>query len=435
MIYMKISEVREYLIEFQRSTPPLLVPRDFEIRSRTTLIDTIVGPRRAGKTYLLHQLMSDLEKKDVAYLNFEDTRLLSVTFNDFLDVINLHAEIAGNEPRYILFDEPQYVEGWEKGVRTLFDRRRYRIVVTGSSSKLLGAEIATHLRGRAIKHLLLPFDFREFLRAGGVEIPKLLTGGDKASIKNSLNAWLEFGGYPEVVKSPDATEKMKLLEGYKDLIIFRDIIDRYRIRSSFIVKLLLESLVSNFAREFSVNGFYNTLKSRNIKVSKKTLYLYLSYIEDSISMFVLERWSPKLKEQKLAPKKVYLCDSGLAFKQREDRARLMENAVFLELKRAQSSNPMIDISYWRDHQQREVDFVVRSGSKAVKLLQVTDADDRDGVRKREVANLLIAGRELRCRNLEVITWAYEETRTRNGKKIVFTPLWKWLLERVAAKVK
>ena len=424
---MERKEVRDYLAEFQKGSLPPLVERELVIQSKTSLIQTIIGPRRAGKTYFLYQLMQGLERSKVLYLNFEDTRLLTVTFKDFLDVVNLHAELFGNEPEHIFLDEPQNISGWERGVRTLFDRRKYDIILTGSSSKLLGREIATQLRGRSIKHILLPYSFGEFLKSSQFDIPEVISEGEAARIKGLLKQWLQSGGYPEVVKSSESNERMKILESYKDLIIYRDIIDRYRIRAPFLIKLLIDLILANFAKEFSVNNLFNLLKSRNIKVSKKSLYAYLSYVEDSLAIFLLEKWSPQMKEQRLSPKKIYLCDNGLVFRQREELGRLMENTVFLQLKRMQNLNPLLEVYYWKDYQQREVDFILKEGGRITQLLQVTSAGSREEVREREVSNLVAASRLLKCRNLKVITWDYEKREKLNGKQLYFVPLWKWLL--------
>lgn len=424
---METAPIRDYLIEFQKTELPEMIPRELTVRGKPTLINTIIGPRRAGKTYLLYQLMQNIERDNVLYLNFEDTRLLSISFKDFLDVVNLHTELFNTEPRDIFLDEVQNVAEWERGVRTLFDRRKFNIILTGSSSKLLAREIATQLRGRAIKHLLLPYSFREFLVSQGIEVPKLITDAECAKLKNCLSRWLEFGGYPEVVKTAQINEKIKILESYKELIIYRDIIERYHVKSPFVIKLLIELLIDNFAKEFSVNSFFNTLKSKNIKVSKKTLYTYLSFIEDSLAIFQLTKWTPKLKEQRLVPKKVYLCDNALAYRQKEELGRRMENAVFIELKNAQNLNPLLEIYYWKDHQQHEVDFLLKEGRDITQLIQVTSAETRAELKAREITNLQICSKETKCLNLVVITWGYEHIETYNSMKIKFIPLWKWLI--------
>jgi len=421
-------EVKDYLIDFQKGSLPEVVKRELEFNAKITLINTIIGPRRAGKTYFLYQLIRGLDKSIVLYLNFEDTRLSTINFKDFLNIVSLHVELFGKEPEYALLDEPQNIDSWERGVRSLFDKRKFKIILTGSSSKLLSEEIATQLRGRAIKHLLLPYSFKEYLKSQSFKVPSLLTSTETAGLRNQLNNYLSLGGYPEVVKSDNVNEKLKILESYKELIIYKDVIERHEIRAPFLVKFLIDSLITSFAKEFSVNSFFNTLKSRGVKVSKKSLYTYLGFIEDSLSIFLLERFSPKLKERRLAPKKVYLCDNGLAYRQREELGRLMENAVLLELKRLQDKYPLTELYYWKDYQLREVDFVLKEGRRVTQLIQVTNAEDKINLNDREVVNLLTASKELKCNQLTVITWNYEHIEKIGTKRVAFIPLWKWLLE-------
>jgi predicted AAA+ superfamily ATPase len=422
---MEIEKIRDYIISFQKAQFPSLISRELSISPKTTIINTLIGPRRAGKTYYFYQLMLPLDRSKVIYLNFEDIRLESILPKNFLDIVNLHIEITGKMPEYIFLDEPQIIEGWEKGVRTLFDQHRYKILITGSSSKLLSKEVATHLRGRTITHLLLPYSFNEFLIANDVKLQWPMSSEEIAGINHYLDLWLYWGGYPEVVKAGEI-EKMKLLDTYKDLIVYKDIIERYRARSPLLAKLLIDHLFSAFAKEFSINSFFNVLKSRNIEVSKKTLYSYLSFIEDSMSIFLLERYSPKIKERRLSNKKVYLCDNGLVYKQGKEKSKLMENAVFLQLKRIQSLNPKINLFYWKDS-GGEVDFVVMEGKEIKKLIQVTFADSRESIEKREINSLIIASKQLKCKTLEIITWNYEGSEKISGKTIAFIPLWKWLL--------
>jgi predicted AAA+ superfamily ATPase len=119
---------------------------------------------------------------------------------NFLDIVNLHIEITGKMPEYIFLDEPQIIEGWEKGVRTLFDQHRYKIIITGSSSKLLSKEVATHLRGRTITHLLLPYSFKEFLIANDVKLQWPMSSEEIATINHYLNLWLYWGDIQKLLR-------------------------------------------------------------------------------------------------------------------------------------------------------------------------------------------------------------------------------------------
>ena len=128
-------------------------------------------------------------------------------------------------------------------------------------------------------------------------------------------------------------------------------------------------------------------------------------------------------------KKVYICDVGLpnvvGFE--KDTGKRMEDIVFLELLRKTNEKPLMNVYYWKDYQQREVDFVIREGLKVKQLIQVTYASARDEIEKREIKALLKASREIKCKNLLVITWDYESEKKIDGRKIKFTPLWRWLL--------
>ena len=133
----------------------------------------------------------------------------------------------------------------------------------------------------------------------------------------------------------------------------------------------------------------------------------------------------------LIPKKIYAVDTGFMnmLNQTQEKGKLMENAVFLHLQRekAKLSSPY-QINYWRDYSGNEVDFVIRNGRTINTLINVTNASSRDEINAREIRALLMASRELRCNNLQIITWDYSNEETFEGKKIKFMPIWRWLLQ-------
>ena len=130
------------------------------------------------------------------------------------------------------------------------------------------------------------------------------------------------------------------------------------------------------------------------------------------------------------PKKIYLCDTGLTktLRHSEDKGKLIENIVFLELQRKTNSNPLLEVFYWKDYQEREVDFIIKEGTQINQLIQVTYALTPEN-EKREIRSLLKASRELNCKNLLMITWDQEEDLKEGNKKIKVTQLWKWLIEQ------
>jgi len=420
---MQQSLVKDYIIEWIKKEIIKGIKRELNVPKRKDKVISIIGPRRAGKTYYFYQLLRE-NKESSLYLNFEDTRLIDVSFKEIRDLIRIYIEITSRTPNNLFFDEIQNVKNWEVALRELLDLQRYNIFVTGSSSKLLSKEIATQLRGRTFSYLLLPFSFREFLKAKNIIITDFLTMDETAKLKSLLRNYLEFGGFPEVVF--EEVEKERILKEYFDMILFRDIVERHKLKNISLARFLLSFLLQNFSKEFSVNKILKSLKSQ--KFGKNTLYSYIDKIQDSIVLFLLNRFSLKVYQRESWPKKVYLCDTGLTKVVRfsEDIGKLMENTVFLELLRLTNKRPLLEIYYWKNH-QAEVDFLLKEGTKIEQLIQVTYASGKDEVDKREVKSLLKASKEIECKDLSIITWNYEDDFKINNRVIKFIPLWKWLL--------
>ncbi len=420
---------RDALIDYLKREKPFTgVERELEITTMKNKITSIIGPRRAGKTfYMLYLLNHGFQ--DALYLNFESMILKNIKPEEFLEVIKICNEVLGYSPKTLLLDEIQEVEQWDVLLRTLLDYG-YDIVVTGSSSKLMSKEISTRLRGRSISHLLLPFSFGEFLRARGVKMEKYMTFEETGSVLNFLREYLEYGGYPEIVLSGDTFLKEKLLMSYFDEIFLNDFVERHEIRSIELGRLLFEFIFQNFSKEMSIKNIESFLRER-VPLSKKTIYSYLEKVRDTLSVFFVDRFSFSVYLRKTWPKKVYIADVGLAIpiSFSPDVGKRMENAVFLELMRRTNHDPLLEIFYFRDYQGREVDFVIKRGSAVNELLQVTYASGRDEIENREIKSLIKASELMKCKNLTVITWDYENREEIKNRKIRFIPLWKWLLEK------
>ncbi|MBS7612305.1 ATP-binding protein [Candidatus Bathyarchaeota archaeon] len=421
---MRLSLVKDYIVEWVRRDIAVGVYRELKVPRRKDKIISIIGPRRAGKTYYFYQLMKERREHSL-YLNFEDLRLMDVDFREIRDLVRIYVEVVGWEPSNVLFDEVQNLNGWEKALRGLLDLQRYNIFATGSSSKLLSREVATQLRGRTFSYILLPFSFREFLKARNVTVSEPLTMDEAARVKNLLRSYLEFGGFPEVVF--EDAEKERILKEYSEMILFRDIVERHKLRNISLARFLLSFFIQNFSREFSVNKVLKTAGLESF--GKNTLYSYVDRVQDSVAIFFLNRFSPRVYQRESWPKKVYLCDTGLTKTVRfsENVGKLMENVVFLELLRLMNRRPMLEIYYWKNSQQGEVDFLLKEGMNVKQLVQVTYAMERDEVEKREIKSLLEASEKTNCNNLLVVTWDYEGEDKSDGKTVKFIPLWKWLL--------
>ena len=417
---MDRNEVLDYLNEYAGFNPKV-ISRDLAVPMDSDFIISLIGPRRAGKTYYLFQISKELDNP--VYLNFEDSRLRDITYKEIRDVIRVYTELHGKEPKSLLLDEVQVIDGWSIAARELNDLKKYKIFITGSSSKMLSAEIATQLRGRTLSYLLLPFSFKEFLRIKGMDA-KNATKDKEAMIKNALSEYMEFGGFPEVVLG---AEKQKILKEYSDLILFKDFIERHEIRNIPLARYIHESILQNFSKEVSSNAIFNKARAAGISVSNNTVYDYLEKLNDTVMFFFLDRYSKKVHERESWPKKVYLADTGLSKAMRfsEDKGKLMENVVALELMRKRNYDPNLEI-YYMKNENREVDFVIKSGAHMSALIQVT-AELNDENYDREIGPMASASERLNCNDLSIVTWDQESLEEYKGKQIMVVPLWKWLL--------
>ncbi|MEM4359475.1 MAG: ATP-binding protein [Candidatus Bilamarchaeaceae archaeon] len=381
----------------------------------------VLGIRRCGKSVFSLQL---LKGKTFGYLNFDDERLMGLSAGDLDRVLQAFYELHGTDIGYVILDEPQNVKGWELFANRL--RRTKRVVITGSNSKLLSGELATHLTGRYVDITLFPFSFREFLAYSGVVLKKGEVYSTKkiSEVRRALENYCAVGGFPEVQR----IGKRMLIKIYED-IVNKDILRRYKIRHADTFKSVLRYLLSNSSAEFTFSKLQNIFGIKDVH----TVRNWFGYMSSSYILFTLERFSYKLKEQVLAPKKIYAIDVGLVgaigFRTSQRRGAIFENCVAIELARRISYwHSEWEVYYWKDHQQREVDFVVKEGRRIRQLIQVCADMSETTTKEREIKSLIKASRELRCNNLLVITNDYEGKERIADKQISFIPMWKWLLE-------
>ncbi len=379
------------------------------------LINVIIGPRRAGKSFFAVHALNRLGA--FGYANFDDEKLAET--KDYNEIINAINSIY-NSPKYLLLDEIQNLDKWELFANRLH-RQGYNLFITGSNSNLLSKELATHLTGRHALISILPFSFKEYLDAEGKELTE-------SEIKEKLFNYLTYGGYPEpLLKKAEYKDYLSTLFGS---IIYKDIVKRFRIRYVQAIEDLAVYLISNTAQEFS----YNTLSRITKCKSVHTVQKYLGYLEEAFLFFKIDRFSYKVREQIASNKKIYCIDNGFihakAFKFSPDIGKLYENIVAVELKKLEM-NGLANIYYWKSQQQEEVDFVIRQGMKIKQLIQVCHDVGEIKTKNRETRALLKAGKELNCKNLLVLTEDYEGEEEISWfgttEKIMFMPLWKWLM--------
>jgi predicted AAA+ superfamily ATPase len=382
----------------------------------------ILGVRRCGKSIFSYMLSKE---HDFGYINFDDERLSGTRTEDLNRILEAFYELYG-DIEYIVLDEIQNVPGWELFANRL--RRTKKVIITGSNSHLLAGELATHLTGRYIDIRLYPFSFREFLSFKKFGKTKALTTKEKAKLNKLLNEYLKLGGLPEVYKFGKG-----MLPRIYENIITKDIVLRYRIRKKEELKNLAMYLVSNFSNEISYSKLSRILDIKHVS----TVSNWISYLEQAFLIVKLERFDFKLKQQFVAPKKIYCIDNGIVnsvgFGYSENTGRIMENTVAVELLRRCNVIPSFEVYYWKDHQQNEVDFIVKKGPKVKQLIQVTYANESHEINEREIKSLLKASKELRCKNLLVITWDYSAKEKIDRKDVSYVPLWSWLLRNESEK--
>ena len=436
---MKKEALKEVIREFQEWTLPNVIRRGLEVPLSSRKIVSIVGPRRSGKTFYLYGLIKKLlsngiPREGIVFVNFDDPRLLPCDALCLEELLQAYRELYPErmeEVSYLFLDEIQNVKGWESGVRRLHDTGRFRIYLTGSSSKLLSREIASRLRGRGVSFELLPFSFREILRAKGVKVDRNIAYSPRrAFVKKLEEEYLELGGFPEVVLEEDPAMKLRILREYLETMFIKDLVERYKIRNSMLLRELMKFLLTNTAKRFSANSFYKWIKT-SLPITKRTLFNYIRYLEDSALFFFVRKFSFSLKEQAQAVRKVYVVDAGLrasyGFRFSKEKGTNLENTVFLEFYRRKNLNPLLEIYYWRDSRGREVDFVIKEEQKIKSLVQVSCDSSDPRTKQREVNALLSASQALNCPNLQTITLEEEGEEKLSGKTIKIIPLWKWLL--------
>lgn len=429
-----MNGLEEVIAEFHKEELPQLFRRELTVPVDTEKAITLIGLRMSGKTYYLYQIIRELlgkglEKKKIFYVNFEDERLADLTAKDLSKIVELYHKMnPGTDKMHLFFDEIQNVMGWEKFVRRLIEKKKARIFVTGSSSKLLSKEIATSLRGRALSFVLFTLSFREYLEGMAFKPAHPLVESERGILKMHLEEFLQYGGFPELIKYDHAL-KIRALKEYLDLIIYRDLVERYGIKKISALKFMVKTLTRNFAKELSLRKLHNFFVSSNVKLSRNKVYEYFSYLEDINFVYLVRKYGSGLRETEGSIPKAYITDLGFAaLHGAEDKGKKIENAVAIELLRKKHYlNPLLEIYYHKDQTGKEVDFVIKEGEKVKQLIQVCYSIEDFTTKEREIGALLSASENLGCKDLLVITWEYEGEEIKSGKKIVYTPLWKWLL--------
>jgi len=391
---------REQLEHLRESVPGQ--PRDAlaalpGLRTHALIVS---GIRRCGKSTLLHQLIKQRNRPTVFYFNFEDMRLYDFQTPDFQLLDNV---IQASKARELYFDEIQIIPKWELYVRQKLDQG-CRIAITGSNASLLSRELGTKLTGRHITRELFPFSYKEFNA-----FCKLKPG------EKSFDKYMRTGGFPEVVKTGNLEQLGFLMED----ILNRDIVVRYGIKDATSVKRLLSYLLSNAAKLTTPSKLKEAVGVK----SPSTILDYFSYLEASYLIHMVPRFSFSIKSQMLAPKKMYINDSGLikagSVSFSSDAGRVLENIVFCELRRRSR-----ELFYYADN-GKECDLVEMQKGKASQILQVCWEMNPDN-EEREVTGLIAALDYFNCETGAIITRNQRDTIRQGARIINLIPVHEYL---------
>lgn len=409
------------------------LPRPFYMRRMAEIekaeeVVTLKGVRRSGKSTIVTQFLKDrisggLAPENTLIVNLEDPRfaapsleMLNRLYGQFLDMF------PSGDRLHVVLDEVQEVKGWEKFARFLRETAHAAVYVTGSSSKMFSEEYGTLLTGRHLDVAVMPLSFGEFLGFKGVGYgsePSLLK--QRHLIRNYLREFMEAGGFPKAALV-EKSQKMPLLQTYLSDVLMKDIIRRFKIREAGRLEALAKYYLTNTA---TVQPF-NRVKVP-IGVSLDTVQRFSAHMRAAGLFHFVSKFAYSLKEQMLNPRKVYTIDTGLrtamGFRFSEDRGRLMENVVFIELLRRG-----YEVFYWKSPNNREIDFVLKKGRAIEALVQVCDDIDNPQTRRRETDALLEASKHLRCNRLLIITDSVDaEEKIKGRHTVTLVPLWRWLL--------
>ena len=432
---MNVKDVlKEIITLFHHNKIAEITSRNLSVPTNLNKVIVLMGVRRSGKTYMFYnivkQILSEgINKRNVVYINFEDERLdmqqadldlILQAYRELYPEIDLHNV-------WFFFDEIQNVKGWEKFVRRLYDSVSTKIFITGSNSAFLSTDIATSLRGRSISYEVFPYSFDEYLRHLKIDV-NLYLPKNKALVINAYYNYLKNGGFPEVVGYDDRLRR-EVLKNYFYVMLYKDLIERYNISTTVVLKQFVEKLAVNVTSAFSINKIYNDFRSRGLKLDKNLLYELSEYIDNIYLAFRVPKFDYSVNKRNVSNKKSYFIDNGLlntlTFNFSDNYGKLLENAVYLYLKQNHSHH--LDKSIFYHKTTKECDFVLFKGEKVVAAIQVSHDISDDETKKRELDGLANALKTYDLNKGYIITSETEDSFEYKGYEIEVVSAYKLLM--------
>ncbi|MDI6738458.1 MAG: ATP-binding protein [Nanoarchaeota archaeon] len=416
LAYALAEQQKKFEVEDEKPVNRELIERVIMLL-RLNMPIFITGVRRCGKSFLLHLIKERLGLKagQYFYIDFNDERLTGFKVEDFQKVIDFLSTEGYEKGCYLFIDEIQEVGKWEKWIERI--RGQHPILITGSNSKLMSKEISSLLTGRSLNAWLTPFSFKEFLAARGIPQEAWKSSLEaRAKIKKAFSEFLATGGFPKRVVSGEKIIVSELFEN----ILYRDVIGKFGKKLEKPIKEASLYLLSNSGKNSSIRNVSDAIGIKN----QLTVKNILNAFENAFLFFFIGKFDYSIKKQIQNPKKAYCIDNGfltaVGFRFSEDKGRLLENFVAIELKRRGR-----EIFYSKD--KRECDFIIKEGIRVAGAMQVCYELNKEN-KERELNGLLEAMDKFRLKEGEILTYDDEETIQNDGKKIRVIPAWKWALQ-------
>lgn len=351
---------------------------DFLIKLKDkNIIKVVTGIRRCGKSTLFelyknYLLKNGVDKSQIISMNFEEPKYLKL--DNWENLYNeIDSKLIKNKMNYIFLDEVQNIKEFERAIDGLFIKKNVDLYITGSNSYMLSGELATYLTGRYMQIHMLPLSFNEYQ-----SIDK-----DNNELK-TYEKYIENGGFPYLINlNNDNMLIRNYLDGIYNTVLMKDVISRNRIGDSMILESVVKFIFDNIGNLVSTKKISDTLKSEGRNNSVNTIESYLSSLLDSYIIYKVSRYDIKGKEYLKTGDKYYVCDLGLRkylLGEVRDRGRILENIVFLELKRRGYQ------IYIGKNDDKEVDFVIKDND-GLKYIQVAESIRDEKTRERELASL------------------------------------------------
>ena len=343
------------------------------------LVKILAGIRRCGKSTILDMLREDLLANGVHPEQIIERRYTSLDLGDLPAAKDMYQDIKADlnttDRNYLLLDEVQEIEGWEKAINSLLELGNTDIYVTGSNSKLMSSEISTYLTGRYVTIPVFPLSFEEYLA---------FKAGSSLSQKELLNEYIRYGGFPIVALGTyDERTAYQIVEGIYHSVISNDIARRHSITNQELFNRVVRFIIENVGKNFSANSIVKFLKSEGRSLTVETIYNYLEWLEKAFVIYRCQRYDLQGKAVLKTQEKFYLADPALKYCMMgfnpKSIASMLENIVYFELRRRG-----YDV-YVGKNETKEIDFVAVRRDERVYVQvcrELPDASDR------EIGNLL-----------------------------------------------